>query len=161
ARELARALRRRLVAPMLAGEETAGERAPHQDAEALVERDRYQLVFRLARLQRVVDLLAYEALAMLALADAERLHEMPAGIVRAADIADEAAPDQAVEGFQRFLQRRLAVPLMDLVEIDDVGAQPLQARLAGADQVIARQAAVVRPIARGETRLGRDQHAAL
>jgi hypothetical protein len=70
----------------------------------------------------VVDLLADEALAMLTLADSERLHHMPTGIVRAADVAHEPAPDQAVEGLERLLQRRRTVPLMELVEIDDIGA---------------------------------------
>src|SRR6185503_4660717 len=111
------ALRRLLVAPVLAGEKPAGQRAPDQYAQPLVDGKRQQLVFGLARLQGVVDLLADEALAMLALADAQRLHQMPGGIIGAADVAHEAAPDQAVEGLQRLLQRRQAVPLMELVEI--------------------------------------------
>ena len=39
--------------------------------------------------------------------------------------------------------------------------EPLQAGLAGADQMMARGPAVVRPLAHGKARLGGDQHAAL
>src|SRR5207249_11340265 len=77
--KLARALGSLLVAPVLARQEAAGKRAPHQDAEPLVERDRQELVFRFAGLKGVVDLLCDEARQMLAFGNAERLHEMPAG----------------------------------------------------------------------------------
>ena len=52
----------RLVAAVLAGQQPAGQRAPDQDADALVDGDRHQLVLGLARLERVVDLLADKAL---------------------------------------------------------------------------------------------------
>ena len=86
---------------------------------------------------------------------------MPAGVVGAADVAHLARAHEVVERLHRFLERRQAVPLMDLVEVDDVGAQALQARLAGADEVPARQAPVVGAGAHRETRLGGDQHAGL
>ena len=44
----------------LARQQPAGQRAPDQDADTLVERERDQLVLGVARLQRVVDLLADE-----------------------------------------------------------------------------------------------------
>ena len=45
---------RGLLAPaVLAGQQAARERAPDQDPEALVDRERYQLVFGLAGLQPV------------------------------------------------------------------------------------------------------------
>ena len=90
--------------------------------EALVERERHQLVLGLARLQRVVDLLADEALQAAALGDAQRLHQLPGGVVRAADVADLAGAHQRVERVERLLQRRLPVPLVHLVEVDVVGA---------------------------------------
>ncbi len=46
---------------------------------------------------------------------------------------------------------------MHLIEVDDVGVQPFQARLGGADKVPARQAAVVWSGAHREARLGGDQ----
>ncbi len=50
---------------------------------------------------------------------------------------------------------------MDLIEVDDIGLHALQAGLAGGDEMMARQAAVVRPLAHGKPRLGGDQHAVL
>jgi hypothetical protein len=80
-RELPAAFWGRLVASMFTREKTACQRTPDQNAQALIERNRDQFVFGFASLERVVDLLADEALAVLPLADAERLHEMPPGIV--------------------------------------------------------------------------------
>jgi len=57
-----------------------------------------------------------------------------------------------------LLQRRLPVPFVHEVEVDPVGPQPPQAVLAGADQVPARYAAVVRAVAHAEACLGGDQH---
>ena len=149
-----------LAAAEFAAEQPAGDRAPHQDAEALGDRKRHQLVLGLAGLERVVDLLADEAREAHAVGHRERLHDVPAGVIRAADVADLAGTDEVVERGQRLLERRLAVPLMELVEVDPVGLEPLEARLAGGDQVMARIAAVVRPGAHREAGLGGDQHVA-
>ena len=96
------------------------ERAPDQDPDALVEAGGDDLVLGLAGLQRVVDLLADEALEAVPLGDAERLHELPARVVRAADVADLARADEVVERLERLLERRDAVPLVHLVEVDVV-----------------------------------------
>ena len=47
---------------------------------------------------------------------------MPAGKVGQADIADLARLDEAVESLKGFFERSLAVPLVQLIEIDMVGA---------------------------------------
>jgi hypothetical protein len=52
-----------------------------------------------------VDLLADEALAAFERADAERLIVVPAGLVGAADIADLAGANEAVERLHRFFER--------------------------------------------------------
>ena len=57
-RQLARSDRRLVVPAVFAGQQPARQRAPHQDAQALVDGQRDQLVLRLAGLQGVVDLLA-------------------------------------------------------------------------------------------------------
>ena len=49
--------------------------------------------------------------------------------VRAADKADLALPHELVERAQRLLDRRLLVGPVQLIEVDPIGAQPLQARL--------------------------------
>jgi len=50
---------------------------------------------------------------------------------------------------------------MHLIEVDDIGAQPLEACLAGADQMPAGKAAIVGTLPHRKARLGRDQHAGL
>src|SRR3954470_5167664 len=67
--EPAGALRRLLAAAVLAGEQAAGERAPDEHAEALLDRDRDELVLGVPGLQRVVDLLADERLQAVAVRD--------------------------------------------------------------------------------------------
>jgi len=65
------------------------------------------------------------------------------GKVRAADIADLTGRDEVVKDAERLLDRRLAVPLMELVKVDPVRPKPLQAALAFGDETDARIAAVV------------------
>ena len=64
-----------------------------------------------------------------------------------------------VERVERLLQRRRAVPLVHLVEVDVVRAHAAQARLAGADDVVAREPGVVGAVAHRHARLGGEQHA--
>src|SRR5438067_1797866 len=60
----------------------------------------------------------------------QRLHQVPAGVVGAADVADFARVDEVVERPKRLFQRSLTVPLVHLVKVDVVGAQAPKARLA-------------------------------
>ena len=157
--ELARAGGRLDATAVLARQQAAGQRAPDQQPEALVDRGRDDLVLGLARLQRVVDLVGDERLVVVDAGDAERLGHLPARVVRAADVADLAVPHERVERAQRLLERRLAVPLVDLVEVDPVRAEPAQAVLAGLDDVGARQAGVVGTVAHREAHLGGERDA--
>jgi hypothetical protein len=118
---------------MLAGQKPAGERAPHQDGELLVDGDGNEFVLRFARLQRVVNLLRHEGDAAVPARHLHCLHRVPAGPVRTADVAHLARAHEAIERLHRLLERGKAVPLMYLIKVDDVGAQPLEARLALAD----------------------------
>jgi len=65
-------------ASVLARQQAPGERAPDEDADALVDGERHELVLGVARLERVVDLLRDEAAVAVAVGDRERLHELPA-----------------------------------------------------------------------------------
>src|SRR5215218_4760341 len=136
-------LRSVLVAPVLPGEQTTGQGAPHEDGAFLVYGERHQLVLGLPGLQRVVDLLADVALQPEPLGDAQSLHHLPAGVVGRSHVAYLAALDECVERFQSLLQRGEAVPLMDLVEVDIVGAESPQALLALADYVVPRETGFV------------------
>src|SRR6185437_15788128 len=83
------------------------------------------------------------------------------GPVRAADVTHFPRAHERVERLHRLLKGRQAVPLMDLIEVDDIGPEALQARLAFADQMPAGEAAVVGPLSHRIASLGRDQHAGL
>ncbi len=77
------------------------------------------------------------------------LAELLGAEVRAPDLADLAGGDERVEGAQRLLRRYRRVGVVDLVEIDAIGAEPTQALLdteldrspAGADALVHRRVA--------------------
>ncbi len=95
---------------------------------------------------------------VVAVGDGQRLHQVPAREVRAAEIADLAGPDEVVERPQRLLDRRARVEAVELEQVDMVGLEPAQGGLAGLDQVEAGGAHVVGAVAHPERGFGRDQH---
>ncbi len=54
----------------------------------------------------------------------ERLHQVPAAEVGAADVADLALANELVERRQRLFHRRVVVLPVQLEEVDVVGAEP-------------------------------------
>ena len=80
-------LRHGLAAPNLAGEPPPAERAPDDGADLLVEAQRHKLPFVLAADQRIVGLMRDVARQPVLLGYRQRLHEVPAGEIRAADVA--------------------------------------------------------------------------
>src|SRR5690606_40166319 len=59
--------------------------------------------------------------------DRERLHGVPAGEVGAADVADFAGADEAVEGVEGFLDGGEGVLSVHEVDVDVVGAETAEA----------------------------------
>src|SRR5204862_6768302 len=86
---------------------------------------RYQLPFLVPADERVIRRLGDVARQSVFLRAGERLHQMPAGKVRATDVADLAGAHAIVERAQRFLDGRERVEAVQLVEIDVVGAEAL------------------------------------
>ena len=74
--------------------------------------------------------------------------------VRAADVAHLALPHEIVERAQRLLDRRLLIWPVQLVEVDPVGAQPLQARLDRMHDVTPRRTAQLARIVHRQAELG-------
>ena len=70
----------------------------------------------------------------------DRPGEQPGGEVRDAERAHLARADEAVERLERLLQRHVRVGRVDLVEVDHVDAHAPQARVAGLDDAVGRQA---------------------
>jgi hypothetical protein len=67
-------------------------------------------------------------------------------------------PHQVVERSQRLLQRGQRVESVELIQVDVVGAEPLEAGLAAADDVVTGLADVVRAVAHPAVNLGRQDH---
>jgi hypothetical protein len=51
------------------------------------------------------------------------------------DVADCPSPHEVVERAQRLLNRRVRIEAVDYVQVDVVGPEPTQARLAGSQDV--------------------------
>ncbi len=123
------------------------------DPEAL--RHREVLVLHRAAQDGVGRLQRDEALPAVALAEPERLDDLPglephlpderavAVVRRAAEVADLALAHEVVERRERLLPGRRRVGPVDLVEVDDVRLQPTQAVLDLLLDRLARQTALV------------------
>ena len=77
------------------------------------------------------------------------------GEVRAADLANLARLHQLVEGAQRVRDRSVGIRLVQLVQVDAVGAQPAEAVLRGAMDVAGAGALAL--VVHRHPELGRDQ----
>ena len=71
------------------------------------------------------------------LGDGERLHEVPAGEVGAADVADFSRAHHVIQGVEGLLHGGARIEAVELEQIDVVGAQPAQACLDCRQQVVA------------------------
>jgi len=88
----------------------------------------------------------------------QRFHQLPAGEVGNAHIAELSGAHEIVECRQHLLDRRSRIEGVQLQEIDIVRAEPAQRVLDTLDQSRARRARIVRPLAHRQAGLGRDDH---
>ena len=116
---------------------------------------RDQLVLGLAPDQRVVELRGGERRTPEGALTRHRGRHLPRPEVAGAGGAHQAARDEVVERAQRLLDRRGAVGTVQLVEVDVVGAETGEARLARGDDVVVRQRAGT---TLAEADLGGDEH---
>ena len=84
----------------------------------------------------------------------QRVHQAVGGVVRAADVEDLPLRDEIVERAQDLVLRRVEVLHVDLIEVDVIGAEALQAVLHAAHDAVAGGAGPVGPFAHGEAELG-------
>ncbi len=127
----------------LARQQAAGQRAPHHQAQALVDQQGRHLPLQAPPRHGVVGLKALEALEPLHVADPQRTCELPGCQVAGADGAHRTLAHQVVEGAKGGLQRRERVETVDLVEVQVVGLEPLQAAVHLVDDVSAAQPRLV------------------
>ena len=147
---------RLVVSPQGRVSATAGQRAPRDDPDALVGAERVHLPLLLAVEQVVVVLHRDEAVPAVDPLQVERLGELPGVHRRGAEVAHLAGVDQVAERLQRLLDRRRAIPAVDLVEVDVVHPEPPQARVALGEDRLARQPRPVRSVAHPAVHLGGD-----
>ena len=69
--------------------------------------------------------------------DAVGFGDLPRVKVGTAEVADLAGTDQVIGSAERFLDRRVRIGAVELVEVDVVEAQALEAFLGGFDDVLA------------------------
>ena len=117
-----RALRRRRVALVLAGQKPARQREERQQPHPVRLDRRHELALDVAHDEAVLVLARDEGVEVPRVGRPLRLDHLPGGEVRAADVADLALADEVVEGAQRLLDRRQRVGAVELVEVDPVGA---------------------------------------
>ena len=146
------------VAPVLAAQQPAGQRAPDHQAHAFALEHGDDLALQVAPGHRVVSLQRHELREAQPLADTQRLGDLPRRPVRHADITHMPVAHQLVERSERLLHRRGGVETVQLVQVDVVELQARQARLHAVENVAARRAARVRAGARVAEHLGRHHH---
>ena len=148
-----------LPTPVLARQQPARERAPgdHREPKGLGGRDQLPLD---APVQQVVGrLFRNEAVETELLGGPQRLDQLPACESGGTDVADLARPDEIVECAQRLVDRGVRFGPVDLVEVEMVGAEPLQARFGLAHDVAPGAAAQIGiGVVHRQVHLARQEH---
>ena len=104
----------------------------------------------------VIGLADHRAVDAEAVADVADLGDPPGAIIRDAEIAHLALPDQFAHRAHGLVQRRRVIFLMQIIDVDIVGAEPLQAFVGGLQHPASRQSAAVGIVAHGVGELGRE-----
>ncbi|MCY1199020.1 hypothetical protein D9M72_104140 [compost metagenome] len=129
----------------VAREEAAGERAPRQQGYTgvLAQGIHFALFFPVQEV--VVVLHADEPGPAIFLRHLLGLRKLPRPHAAGAEIADLAGLDHIMQGLHRFLDRRLRVVTVDLVQVYVVGTQALQRSVDRMENAFTAQAIPVRP----------------
>ena len=149
---------RALVAPVLAGQPAAAERAPRQQAQADVDRGRHDLPLDLPGQQAVLRLEGHRPGHVQGAGQMHRLGQLPAGEVGQPPVADLAGPDELLQRPQGLLQRRQRVVRVNLIQVNRLEPQPMQRGIQRAGQVARRQPGAVRRVIHRHTALGGQHH---
>ena len=146
-----------LVAADFAGEAAPAEGAPDDGADAFLDAEGHEFPLVLAADEGVVGLVGDVAGEAVFFGDGEGFHEMPAGEIGAADVADLSFSNEAVEGVEGFLDGGEGVEAVELEEVDVVGAEALEGAVDSVEEVDAGGADVVGAGAAAEGGLGGDE----
>src|SRR6202166_1638809 len=134
------------------------ERTPRKYANALGLAERHHLSFFFAIEQVVVILHGNESRPPVAVRKIQRLRELPRVHGRRSDIAHLAGLYYVVQRLERFFDRRLVIPAVDLIQVDVVGSETAQALLEFIKDFLPRKALTIRLVAHEGMHLGRDDY---
>jgi hypothetical protein len=127
----ARARRRLRAVLVLSREQSARQRKIGQKPNAMGIERRDKFALDIAHDKAVFVLGRNEGIEAAVARGPLRIDDLPGGKVRAADIAYLSLANEIVQGRKRLVDRRFAVGLVDLIEIDPIGLQAFEAGLDG------------------------------
>ena len=146
--------------PEHAAEQSAVQRGPRDDADAVVDRRGQHLKLDLSDQQVIDGLLADQPEEATRGRRVVSLGDVPGREVRRADIDDLALGDEHLHRLPDLVPHGVPVDMVHLVQVDVVGAEPAQRRVAGAPDVQRGKLALVGPVPHGPVQLG-GQHGPL
>ena len=146
------------VLAVLAAQHAAGQRAVHHDAQVVVAAAGKELYLGVPVDQVVEGLHAGEGGEIASLAGPQARGDLPGVEVGAAQVPDLALLHQGVERGQGLLYGREGIGPVEQVEVEVVGAEPPQAVLHLAEDVVAAAAPLVGPLSHGPPHLGGQHH---
>ncbi len=141
-----------------ARQQPTADRAVRDQAHAFLaaQRNHFPLLFAIQ--QAVVVLHADEARQAQLVGTVQQLGELIGRHGRSADVAHLAGLDEIGQCLERLLERRFAIETVDLVQIYVVQAEPTETGIDRLEDVLARQAALVRSRSHRVEQLGRNHH---
>jgi hypothetical protein len=119
----------RVFAREFAREQATRERTPRHDGQILIARERYDFAFDVAAGHRVVHLQALEARKILLVRDPQRLGDLPGRQIAQPEVAHFSRTHAVVQCIEGFLERREWIAAMNLVKVDVIDLQALEARI--------------------------------
>ena len=128
-------------------EDAAGKRTPGDQPYAFVHAQGNHLSLLFAIEEVVVVLHGDESRPAFAFRRGQCLRHPPRGTGARADVANFSGADQVVQRLERLVDGDVRIEPVDLIEVDGVEAEAPEARLAGLQDVLARQPASVRAVA--------------
>ena len=121
----------------LATEQAPGQWAPDHQAKLLVLQQGQHFALQIPPGNRVIGLHTLKARPVIPLGDRQRLHDLPGRHIAQPDVAHLAGSHHVVEGGQHIFQWCQRVKAVQLVQVDVIELQALQAGVELIHQVVA------------------------
>ena len=147
---------RRLTRQVFAGQHAAGQRAVGHNADAMVAAGFQHFHLGLPVEQVVIGLADHRPGHIHLPRQMHQLGDAPTPEIRNTPVADLAVAQQRLNGPQRLLEVHAIEVAVQVVDVDMVGIEPLQAGLTGAQHPGTRVARLVDPLGHRIAELGRQ-----